>query len=63
MRKIIKTAKLHESELTEISQVLRFPDQKLQNQNLKLVALDDYLLKEIESGNEIVFKGKYGIFQ
>lgn len=57
-RKIIKTAKLHESELTDITQVLRFPDPRLHNDNLKLMLLDDNLLKEIEAGNELLFKGK-----
>uniref|UniRef100_A0A2A4JVD1 Sister chromatid cohesion protein DCC1 n=1 Tax=Heliothis virescens TaxID=7102 RepID=A0A2A4JVD1_HELVI len=57
VRKIIKTAKLHESELTEVTQVLRFPDTSQQNHNLKLMLLDDTLLKEIEAGNELTFKG------
>ncbi|RVE51795.1 hypothetical protein evm_003598 [Chilo suppressalis] len=56
-RKIIKTAKLHESELTEITQVLRFVDVSNRNDNLRLMQLDDYLLKEIEEGNELIFKG------
>ncbi|XP_011566131.3 sister chromatid cohesion protein DCC1 [Plutella xylostella] len=58
VRKIIKTAKLHESELTDITQVLRFPDASLHNDNLRLMQLDDYLLKEIEAGKELVFKGE-----
>lgn len=57
VRKIIKTAKLHESELTEVTQVLRFPEPTQQNHNLKLMLLDDTLLKEIEAGKELVFKG------
>ncbi|XP_037298438.1 sister chromatid cohesion protein DCC1 isoform X1 [Manduca sexta] len=57
VRKIIKIAKLHESELTEITQVLRFPGAHKQNDNLRLMLLDDNLLKEIEAGNELVFKG------
>lgn len=57
VRKIIKIAKLHESELTEITQVLRFPEPEKRNDNLKLLLLDDNLLKEIESGKEIIFKG------
>lgn len=56
-RKIIKTAKLHESELTEITQVLRFPNPSEHNDRLKLMLLDDNLLKEIEAGNDLVFKG------
>ncbi|XP_063833499.1 sister chromatid cohesion protein DCC1 [Ostrinia nubilalis] len=56
-RKIIKIAKLHEPELTEITQVLRFPDVNHQNDNLKLMLLDDVLLKEIEKGNDLIFKG------
>ncbi|KAF9411605.1 hypothetical protein HW555_009677 [Spodoptera exigua] len=56
-RKIIKTAKLHESELTEITQVLRFPNPSEQNDRLKLMLLDDNLLKEIEAGNDLMFKG------
>ncbi|XP_022818286.1 sister chromatid cohesion protein DCC1 [Spodoptera litura] len=56
-RKIIKTAKLHESELTEITQVLRFPNPSEQNDRLKLMLLDDNLLKEIEAGNDLLFKG------
>ncbi|CAH1640715.1 unnamed protein product [Spodoptera littoralis] len=55
--KIIKTAKLHESELTEITQVLRFPNPSEQNDRLKLMLLDDNLLKEIEAGNDLLFKG------
>ncbi|KAJ0171436.1 hypothetical protein K1T71_012986 [Dendrolimus kikuchii] len=57
VRKVIKIAKLHESELTETTQVLRFPPANKQNENLRLIQLDDYLLKEIEAGNELVFKG------
>ncbi|XP_063542174.1 sister chromatid cohesion protein DCC1 [Cydia strobilella] len=57
VRKIIKTAKLHESELTEVTQVLRFPDAASQKQNLSLMLLDANLLKEIEEGNELLFKG------
>ncbi|XP_023942598.2 sister chromatid cohesion protein DCC1 [Bicyclus anynana] len=57
VRKIIKTAKLHESELTEVTQILRFPDPSKQNDNLKLMLLDDNLLKEIEGGNQLIFKG------
>lgn len=57
VRKIIKTAKLHESELTEVTQILRFPDPSQQNDNLRLMLLDDNLLKEIEAGNQFVFKG------
>ncbi|XP_072948340.1 sister chromatid cohesion protein DCC1 [Epargyreus clarus] len=57
VRKIIKIAKLHESELTEITQVLRFPDPTQLNDNMKLMLLDDNLLKEIEAGNQLVFKG------
>ncbi|KAJ8710177.1 hypothetical protein PYW07_009543 [Mythimna separata] len=57
VRKIIKTAKLHESELSEITQVLRFPDTSKHNDNLKLMLLDATLLKEIEAGNELLFKG------
>lgn len=57
-RKIIKTAKLHESELTEITQVLRFPNPSEHNDRLKLMLLDDNLLKEIEAGNDLMFKGK-----
>ncbi|XP_026728333.1 sister chromatid cohesion protein DCC1 [Trichoplusia ni] len=57
VRKIIKTAKLQESELTEITQVLRFPEPAKQNNNLRLMLLDDVLLKEIEAGNELLFKG------
>nr|XP_021197886.2 sister chromatid cohesion protein DCC1 [Helicoverpa armigera] len=57
VRKIIKTAKLHESELTEVTQVLRFPEPTQQNHNLKLMLLDDTLLKEIEAGKDLVFKG------
>ncbi|XP_035452255.2 sister chromatid cohesion protein DCC1 [Spodoptera frugiperda] len=56
-RKIIKTAKLHESELTEITQVLRFPNPSEHNDRLKLMLLDDNLLKEIEAGNDLMFKG------
>ncbi|KAF9794790.1 hypothetical protein SFRURICE_017480 [Spodoptera frugiperda] len=56
-RKIIKTAKLHESELTEITQVLRFPNPSAHNDRLKLMLLDDNLLKEIEAGNDLMFKG------
>ncbi|XP_045762587.1 sister chromatid cohesion protein DCC1 [Maniola jurtina] len=57
VRKIIKTAKLHESELTEVTQILRFPDPSQQNDNLRLMLLDDNLLKEIEAGNQLIFKG------
>lgn len=57
VRKIIKTAKLQESELTEVTQVLRFPDAASQKQNLSLMLLDANLLKEIEEGNELIFKG------
>ncbi|XP_013191769.2 sister chromatid cohesion protein DCC1 [Amyelois transitella] len=57
VRKIIKTAKLHESELTEITQILRFPDPSKQNHNLKLIQLDANLLKIIEEGQELLFKG------
>lgn len=53
----MKAAKLHESELTEITQVLRFPNSNTHNDKLKLVLLDNNLLKEIESGNELIFKG------
>lgn len=58
VRKVIKTAKLHESELTETTQILRFPESSKQNDNLRLMLLDDNLLKQIESGNELIFKGK-----
>ena len=57
VRKIIKTAKLHESELTKITQVLRFPAAHARNENLRLMLLDDNLLKQIEAGNELLFKG------
>ncbi|XP_038218251.1 sister chromatid cohesion protein DCC1 [Zerene cesonia] len=57
VRKVIKTAKLHESELTEISQVLRFPDPSINNDNLKLMLLDNNLLQQIEAGNQLIFKG------
>ncbi|XP_047540073.1 sister chromatid cohesion protein DCC1 [Vanessa atalanta] len=57
VRKVIKTAKLHESELTETTQVLRFPGPDQQNHNLRLMLLDDNLLKEIEAGNQLIFKG------
>lgn len=57
VRKIIKIAKLHESELTDITQILRFPAAQKQNDNLRLMLLDDNLLKEIEAGNELIFKG------
>ncbi|XP_013149485.1 PREDICTED: sister chromatid cohesion protein DCC1 [Papilio polytes] len=57
VRKVIKIAKLHESELTDITQVLMFPDASDRNDNLRLMQLDDKLLKEIESGNNLVFKG------
>ncbi|CAB3229623.1 unnamed protein product [Arctia plantaginis] len=57
VRKIIKIAKLHEPELTEITQVLRFSEPEKRNDNLKLLLLDDNLLKEIESGKELIFKG------
>lgn len=59
VRKVIKIAKLHESELTETTQILRFPPSYKRNENLRLMQLDDYLLKEIEAGNELVFKGIY----
>ncbi|XP_053618193.1 sister chromatid cohesion protein DCC1 [Plodia interpunctella] len=57
VRKVIKIAKLHESELTEITQILRFPDPSKRNDNLKLMQLDDNLLKIIEEGKELIFKG------
>nr|XP_026490420.1 sister chromatid cohesion protein DCC1 [Vanessa tameamea] len=57
VRKVIKTAKLHESELTETTQVLQFPGPDQQNHNLRLMLLDDNLLKEIEAGNQLIFKG------
>ncbi|XP_075985772.1 sister chromatid cohesion protein DCC1 [Anticarsia gemmatalis] len=57
VRKIIKIAKLHESELTEVTQVLRFPEPEKHNDNLRLMLLDDNLLKQIEAGNELIFKG------
>ncbi|XP_050356363.1 sister chromatid cohesion protein DCC1 [Nymphalis io] len=57
VRKVIKTAKLHESELTETTQILRFPSPDQQNHNLRLMLLDDNLLKEIEAGNQLIFKG------
>ncbi|XP_047506444.1 sister chromatid cohesion protein DCC1 isoform X1 [Pieris napi] len=57
VRKVIKTAKLHESELTEITQILRFPDTSQCNNNLRLMLLDNNILKNIEEGNPIVFKG------
>ncbi|CAK1543583.1 unnamed protein product [Leptosia nina] len=57
VRKVIKTAKLHESELTEITQVLRFPEASKRNDNLRLMKLDSYLLKYIEDGKQLVFKG------
>ncbi|OWR44518.1 hypothetical protein KGM_202562 [Danaus plexippus plexippus] len=57
VRKVIKTAKLHESELTDITQVLRFAEQNVHNLNLKLMLLDDNLLQEIEAGNQLIFKG------
>lgn len=57
VRKIIKTAKLHEPELTELSQVLRISESSTQNQNLRLMLLDSTLLKEIESGGELILKG------
>ncbi|XP_041975696.1 sister chromatid cohesion protein DCC1 [Aricia agestis] len=57
VRKIIKAAKLHESELTEVTQILRFPEASKRSNNLKLMLLDDYLLKEIEAGNDMIFKG------
>ncbi|XP_073962546.1 sister chromatid cohesion protein DCC1 isoform X2 [Choristoneura fumiferana] len=56
IRKIIKTAKLHESELTEVTQVLMFPDATNKNENLRLMLLDATLLNEIEAGNELLFK-------
>ncbi|XP_068624978.1 sister chromatid cohesion protein DCC1 isoform X2 [Battus philenor] len=58
IRKVIKIAKLHESELTDITQVLMFPESTSRNDNLRLLQLDDILLKEIEAGNNLVFKGE-----
>ncbi|KAL4708643.1 hypothetical protein ACJJTC_008169 [Scirpophaga incertulas] len=53
----IRTAKLHESDLTEITQVLMFPEGKIQHDDLRLMLLDDNLLKEIKNGGELLFKG------
>lgn len=58
VRTVIKTAKLRESELTETTQILRFPESTKQNDNLRLMLLDDNLLKQIEAGNELIFKGR-----
>ncbi|XP_044745859.1 sister chromatid cohesion protein DCC1 [Coccinella septempunctata] len=55
---VIELAKLKQDELMPVVQTLYFNDSNLQCENLKLIQLDDNLLKDIEEGETLVFKGE-----
>lgn len=51
-------AKLNEKKLTQLSQSIYF-DLSEANNELKLLELNDHLLKTINEGKSLQFKGKY----
>lgn len=57
VHKVIKTAKLHGSELRDLSQILSFADDTPQYDNLRFMQLDEHLLAELMAGSRLVFKG------
>lgn len=57
VRDMIKFAKLHESEITPLSQILSFPPEQSSFNNLHLLQLDRELLENIAVGDTVVFKG------
>ncbi|CAO1395380.1 unnamed protein product [Diamesa serratosioi] len=57
LREVIIHAKLDERNLTQICQAIYFPDMLNSKNKYKLLEVDPELLKEIENGNELTFKG------
>lgn len=56
LKLVLKHGKLNHKNLTNVSQAIYYPDEATSG-NLKLLELDQTLLKEIESGNKLYFKG------
>lgn len=57
---MIKLAKLNEKQLTDITQVIYYGDME-NNPDWKLLELNEPLLKSIEEGQVLSFKGIYFI--
>ena len=57
LREVIIHAKLDERNLTQVCQAIYFPDMLSSKNKYKLLEVDAELLKEIENGNELTFKG------
>jgi sister chromatid cohesion protein DCC1 len=55
LKLVLKHGKVNPKNLTNISQAIYYPNDA--GGNLKLLELDETLLKEIESGNKLYFKG------
>lgn len=56
VKSMIKLAKLRESQLTDVTQVIYYGESEI-NPDWKLLELNPQLLKAIEDGNELSFKG------
>ncbi|XP_061386155.1 sister chromatid cohesion protein DCC1-like [Musca vetustissima] len=54
---IIKHAKLDERNLTHITQAIYYPSAEIVSDNLKLLELDDHMIKQIHEGQSLYFKG------
>lgn len=61
VKEVIKHAKLHESELTDITQTLRFTSDNTNSENLKILQLDQHVLDELVVGATVTFKGIFPI--
>lgn len=54
---MIKHAKLDEKNLTKLTQAIYYPSSNELQENLKLLELNPHLIKEIEEGQTLCFKG------
>lgn len=54
---MIKLAKLNEKQLTDVTQVIYYGDTE-SNEDWKLLELNEPLLKAVEEGQVLSFKGK-----
>lgn len=61
VKSIIKLAKLNEKKLTNVSQAIYF-DSTEENDDLKLLELNDHLLAAINDGKTLQFKGNFNSF-
>lgn len=55
LKAVLKHSKINVKNITNVSQAIYYPANE--GSNLKLIELDKNLLKEIENGNKLYFKG------